>query len=109
MRGATGMDFGLSPAQRRLQEAARRLAQSEFAAHAAAIDRSEKYPWDNVRLLKEAGFFGMTIPTEYGGRGLTYFRAGLVIEQIAQACRVTARILLETNIGAVGAIMGYRS
>src|SRR5258708_37688006 len=109
MRGATGMDFGLSPAQRRLQEAARRLAQSELAARAAAIDRSEEYPWDNVRLLKEAGFFGMTIPTEYGGRGLTYFDAVLVIEQIAQACGVTARIVVEANMGAVGAIMEYGS
>jgi alkylation response protein AidB-like acyl-CoA dehydrogenase len=103
------MDFGLSPAQRRLQETARQLAQGEFAGRAAAIDRSEEYPWDNVRLLKEAGFFGMTIPTEYGGRGLTYFDAVLVIEQIAQACGVTARIVVEANMGAVGAIMEYGS
>jgi alkylation response protein AidB-like acyl-CoA dehydrogenase len=103
------MDFGLSPAQRRLQETARQLAQGEFAPRAAAIDRSEEYPWDNVRLLKEAGFFGMTIPTAYGGQGLTYFDAVLVIEQIAQACGVTARIVVEANMGAVGAIMEYGS
>ncbi len=103
------MDFDLNPAQRRLRDQARQLAQSEFAARAAAIDRSEEYPWDNVRLLKEAGFFGMTIPTEYGGRGLTYFDAVLVIEQIAQACGVTARIVVEANMGAVGAIMEYGS
>src|SRR5258708_35102375 len=109
MRGATGMDFGLSPAQRRLQEAARRLAQSEIAGRAAAIERSEEFPWENVRLLKEAGFFGMTIPAQYGGRGLTYFDAVLVIEQIAQACGVTARIVVEANMGAVGAIMEYGS
>jgi alkylation response protein AidB-like acyl-CoA dehydrogenase len=101
------MDFSLNPAQRRLQAQARELAQGEFAARAAAIDRSEEYPWENVRLLKEAGFFGMTIPTEYGGRGLTYFDAVLVIEQIAQACGVTARIVVEANMGAVGAIMEY--
>jgi alkylation response protein AidB-like acyl-CoA dehydrogenase len=103
------MDFNLNPAQRRLQAQARELAQGEFAARAAAIDRGEEYPWDNVRLLKEAGFFGMTIPTEYGGLGLTYFDAVLVIEQIAQACGVTARIVVEANMGAVGAIMEYGS
>ena len=101
------MDFNLNPAQRRLQDAARRLAQGELAPRAAAIDRSEDYPWDNVRLLKEAGFFGMTIPIEYGGRGLTYFDAVLVIEQIAQACGVSGRIVVEANMGAVGAIMEY--
>ena len=103
------MDFNLSAAQRRLQGEARALAQSELAARAAAIDRSEEYPWENVRLLKEAGFFGMTIPTRYGGRGLTYFDAVLVIEQIAQACGVSARIVVEANMGAVGAIMEYGS
>ena len=91
------MDFDLCPAQRRLRDQARQLAQSELATRAAAIDRSEEYPWDNVRLLKEAGFFGMTIPAEYGGRSLTYFDAVLVIEQIAQACGVTARIVVEAN------------
>jgi 3-sulfinopropanoyl-CoA desulfinase len=103
------MDFGLNPAQRRLQEEARRLAQGELASRAADIDRSEEYPWDNVHLLKEAEFFGMTIPKEYGGRGLSYFDAVLVIEQIAQACGVTARIVVEANMGAVGAIMEYGS
>jgi len=103
------MDFRLSPLQRRLQENARRLAEDELASRAADIDRSEEYPWENVRLLKEAGFFGMTIPTEYGGRGLTYFDAVLVIEVIAQACGVSARIVVEANMGAVGAIMAYGS
>jgi 3-sulfinopropanoyl-CoA desulfinase len=39
------MDFSLNPAQRRLQAQARELAQGELAARAAAIDRSEEYPW----------------------------------------------------------------
>jgi 3-sulfinopropanoyl-CoA desulfinase len=103
------MEFELSPAQRRLQDTARRLAESELASRAADIDRSEEYPWENVRLLKEAGFFGMTIPAEYGGRGLTYFDAVLVIEQISQACGVSGRIVVETNMGAIGAIMKYGS
>src|SRR5260370_35904167 len=87
MRRATTMDFNLSAAQRRLQGEARALAQSELAGRAAAIDRSEEYPWENVRLLKEAGFFGMTIPTRYGGRGLNHFDAVPVIEAIAPPCR----------------------
>src|SRR5260221_10256337 len=109
MRRAARMDFNLSAAQRRLQGEARALAQGEPAGRAAAIDRREEYPWENVRLLKEAGFFGMTIPTRYGGRGLTYFDVVLVIEQIAQACGVSGRIVVEANMGAVGGIMGYGS
>ena len=99
--------FELSSAQRELQARARHLAQTVIAPRAAEVDRSEAYPWHNVEALKSAGFMGMTIPTEYGGRGLTYMDAVLVIEQLAQACGVTARICVEANMGGIGAIMRY--
>ncbi len=63
------MRFDLTAAERNLQQRARELARGPIAARAAEIDRTEEYPWDNVALLKEAGFFGMTIPAAYGGRG----------------------------------------
>ncbi|MEO0719506.1 MAG: acyl-CoA dehydrogenase family protein, partial [Pseudomonadota bacterium] len=86
---------------------ARDLAQSVFRDRAAEIDRTEAYPWDNVRALTEAGFMGMTIPKQYGGPGLSLFDAVMVVEQMAQVCGVTARIVVEANMGALGAIMAY--
>ncbi len=102
------MDFDLTPDQRTLKERARTLA-GDIAARAAEIDRSEEYPWDNVERLKAAGFFGMTIPRSYGGLGLSCLDAILVIEEIAKACGITARIVVEANMGAIGAIMKYGS
>jgi alkylation response protein AidB-like acyl-CoA dehydrogenase len=99
--------FELSETQKALQQSARKLAQKELAAHAADIDRSEEYPWRNIELLKRAGFMGMTIPQEYGGQGLGYLEAVLVIEEMAKACGVTGRIVVEANMGAIGAIMKY--
>ena len=103
------MNFDLTPAQKSLQEKARRLAEGEIANRAAEIDRSEQYPWDNVALLKDAGFFGMTIPAAYGGRGASYLDAVLVIEEMAKHCGVTARIVVEANMGAISAVMTYGS
>src|SRR5665213_3034363 len=103
------MQFALTPAQRALQAKARELARGPIAARAVVIDRSEKYPCDNVVLLTEAGFFGMTIPTAYGGRGASYLDAVLVIEEMAKRCGITGRIVVEANMGAVGAIMKYGS
>jgi len=100
------MDFDLTPDQRDLQERARTLA-GEIATRAAEIDRSEEYPWDNVERLKAAGFFGMTIPRAYGGPGLGCLDAILVIEEIAKVCGITARIVVEANMGAIGAVMTY--
>jgi alkylation response protein AidB-like acyl-CoA dehydrogenase len=99
----------LTPEREQLRARARELAQGEIAARAAEVDRSEQYPWPNVEALRAAGFFGMTIPKAYGGAGLAYLDAVLVIEEMAQVCGVSGRIAVEANMGAVGAIMAYGS
>ena len=96
----------LSDAEARLRARARELAQ-DAAAQAAATDKSEQYPWPMVARMAEAGFTGLTIPKEWGGPGLSYFDAVLVIEEFSKACAVCGRIAVEANMGAVGAIMAY--
>ena len=102
------MDFQLTADQKDLQARARELARGSFEARAAEkIDRSEQYPWNNVEDLKNGGFMGMTIPKAYGGQGRTFFDATLVIEQMAQVCGVTGRIVVESNMGAISTVMKY--
>ncbi|OWT63970.1 3-sulfinopropanoyl-CoA desulfinase [Candidimonas nitroreducens] len=97
----------LSKDQTELQMAARELAQAEFKPTAAATDQTEQYPWENVKKLREAGFMGMTIPKELGGRGLSYFDTLLVVEEMAKACATMGRITVDANMGAINAIMRY--
>ena len=89
--------------------AARALADDVFAARAARIDASEAYPWDNVVDLRAAGLMGMTIPESLGGRGAGLAATVSVVESVARVCAVTARILVESNMGALGAILAYGS
>ena len=103
------MIHGLTEAQLTLQETARELAEAESRPRAPEVDATEEYPWDSVKLLADAGLMGMTIPKSYGGRGLTYFDAVLVIEQVARCCATMGRITVEANMGAIGAIMAYGS
>jgi len=103
------MHSSLTPAQQALQARAHELARGVIAKRAAETDRSEQYPWDNVTDLKDAGFFGMTIPKSYGGKGASYLDAVLVIDEMAQVCGVSGRIAVEANMGAVSAIMAYGS
>ena len=97
---------GLTTEQARLRDRARELAR-EAAAQAAETDRTEQYPWPMVRRMTEAGFLGLTIPREWGGPGLSYFDAVLVIEEFSKACAVCGRIAVEANMGALGAVMAY--
>lgn len=99
----------LTLTQQDIREKARIFAQKMIAPHAAAIDRTEAYPWDNVKALTEAGYMGMTIPEDYGGLGFSYLDTVLIVEQMAKVCGVTARIVVEGNMGAIGAIMKYGS
>jgi alkylation response protein AidB-like acyl-CoA dehydrogenase len=101
--------FNLTDTQKQIQETARRLAAEKIAPRAAEIDRTEQYPWDNVADLTEAGFMGMTVPSEFGGPGLGYLEAALVVEEMAKVCGVTGRIVVEGNMGAISAIMKFGS
>ena len=100
---------GLSPDQIKLQARARELAAGPVARRAAEVDRTEQYPWDNVELLKDAKLIGMTIPQQYGGQGKSWLDAVLAIEALSAACAVTGRIAVETNMGAISAVMAYGS
>jgi len=97
----------LSADQVAIRDRARALATEIIAPRAAEVDRTEEYPWDNVAALREAGFTGMTIPTELGGPGRSFLDAVLVIEEMAKVCGVSGRIAVECNMGAISAVMAY--
>src|SRR5512142_871180 len=101
------MDFQLSEEQRRLADLADRMGREQFAPKAARWDRNHEYPHENVEALRRAGFLGMTIPRKFGGPERPLIDVVLVIEQIAKYCGVTARIVVETNMGALGCVMAY--
>lgn len=94
--------------QQVLVDKARRLAK-EFAPRAARWDQSREYCWENVEALQQAGLMGMTIPKKYGGLGASYLTVVKVIEEIAKACTLTARIVVEANMGGISAVMTYGS
>lgn len=57
------------------------------------IDREGEVPAEVIAGLKELGAFGMTIPKEYGGLGLTKTAYNRIIEMVAAHCANTATLL----------------
>ena len=103
------MRFPLTPDQESIRARARALADHEFRERAARWDEREEYPWDNVKRLVEAGLLGMTVPAAYGGPGRALLDVVLAIEQVARVCGVTGRILVDSNLGPVGALVHFGS
>lgn len=100
-------NLGLSEGELALQQKAAAFSRDVVLPRGAEIDQEGEYPWDVVEKLTDAGFMGMTIPPEYGGAGRSFLDAVLVIEQIAKACSVAARVVVESNMGAISAVMAY--
>ena len=103
------MKFPLTKEQGDLQERVRTLADGEFRERAAGWDEREEYPWENVKTLVKEGLMGMAIPREYGGQGRTLLDVILAIEAVARTCGITGRLLVDSNLGPVGAIVHYGS
>lgn len=101
------MNLGLSQEEASLKGKARELARAVVARRGVEIDQTREYPWDVVEALRQSGFVGMTIPKAYGGAGRSYLDTVLVVEEIAKACTVAGRIVVETNMGAVATVMTY--
>ena len=57
--------------------------------------------------MAEAGIVGMTIPTELGGKGASFEATCIAVEEAAKACGISGRIVVDSNMGAVPAIMAY--
>ncbi len=101
------MDFTLSDEQKQMVGLLDDLGKKEFAPKAPHWDANHEYPWENVHRLRELGLLGMTIPKKYGGPERPLIDAILAVETAAKYCGVTGRILVETNMGAIGAVMAY--
>lgn len=78
------MDLSLSEEEQALKEAARKLARSAIAPVAARMDREDWFPRELFERLGREGFLGVSLPTRFGGLGLSYVAQAVVLEEIAR-------------------------
>jgi alkylation response protein AidB-like acyl-CoA dehydrogenase len=86
--------FDLTPEQHELRALVRRIAEENFRARALEWERRDEFPWPNMKLLASAGILGISVPEEYGGLGLGWLEAALVLEEIGRTCYTTAMAVL---------------
>jgi alkylation response protein AidB-like acyl-CoA dehydrogenase len=70
-------------------ESARELA-SRFGTRAAEHDRAGSFPLENFAELRDAGFFGFTVPARFGGREAPLHDYLALLETLAHADGSTA-------------------
>ena len=65
------MDFRLDEDILALKKSVRDFVQNEVEPLAMQIERENKIPEKIIEMSKEMGLFGLSIPEEYGGLGLS--------------------------------------
>lgn len=72
--------WDLTEEQRAILHQADRFGRNELYPLSERMDADEWWPDDAFPKIGDAGFFGVTIPEEYGGTGLDLTAAGLVLQ-----------------------------
>lgn len=61
-----------------------------FADRRAKIDEAGSFPFENLADLKQAGYLSLTVPKEYGGKGIGLYDFLLFQERLAEGDGATA-------------------
>ncbi|MDN4162689.1 acyl-CoA dehydrogenase family protein [Nocardioides abyssi] len=95
------MDLSLTDEQEGFRALAREFLEREAVPHRIEWDRREAVDTAIVPAMGEIGFFGLTIPEEYGGLGGDYLTYVLAMEELGRADSALRGIVSVSN-GLVG-------
>ena len=98
------MDLTLTEEQKEFRQLARDFLNKEVVPHRAEWDRAESVDTAIVGKLADIGFFGMTIPEEYGGLGGDYITYCLGMEELGRADSAV-RGIVSVSMGLVGKVI----
>lgn len=98
---------GLTDTQQMMRDAARDFAQERLKPMSPTWDKSGEHPIDVIRELGEMGFYGLTVPEQWGGTDAGYLTLALVVEEIAKGDGALSTIASVMNSVVCGPLLGY--
>jgi acyl-CoA dehydrogenase len=105
LNSADGKGY-MTEERRMIRDAARDFTMKEVLPVANALDGPDaEIPMELRRKLTEMGYFGITIPEEYGGLGLGIFEYCLIAEQLARGWMSVASIVARGQGGWIAKSM----
>ena len=98
------VDLSLTEDQQAFQKLARDFLDNEVVPHRAQWDRDERVDTAIIPKLGGLGFFGLTIPEEYGGLGGDYITYCIGMEELGRADS-SVRGIVSVSMGLFGKIV----
>jgi acyl-CoA dehydrogenase len=99
------MDFRLPEELVRMKETIREFVENEVEPYAMQIEEEDRVPDHILEKSKEMGLFGLSIPEEYGGMGLSMLGKCAIFEELGKTINgYTTIIGAHNGIGSVGIV-----
>jgi alkylation response protein AidB-like acyl-CoA dehydrogenase len=93
------LDYFLTEQQQEIRNLTRTIAEEQVLPARAALDEAEEFPWEIMKILADAGLFGVYIPEEYGGLGGGLLDLCLVVEELSRVCSGVAVSYAASGLG----------
>jgi len=87
------MDFKQDEIHQDLLDMFRDFAENAVKPLAAEIDKTERFPEENVATMAEMGLLGIPFPEEYGGTGMDNLAYAQCVEELSKVCASTGVIV----------------
>jgi alkylation response protein AidB-like acyl-CoA dehydrogenase len=101
------VDLSLTEEQTAFRALARDFLEKEAVPHRQQWDRDESVDLAIIPKMAEIGFFGLTIPEEYGGLGGDYITYALGMEELGRADSALRGIVSVSNTLVGKSILGF--
>jgi acyl-CoA dehydrogenase len=85
---------------------AREFAQNEIAPVAMPFDKTGEFPWEIYRKAYDIGLLNTSVPTAYGGGGLSAIECCLIVEELGAACAGITTSIMVNDLALMPILVG---
>jgi alkylation response protein AidB-like acyl-CoA dehydrogenase len=96
------IQIGLEPRHEEYRERVREFVETEVEPVVEDYERRGEFPLDLIDTLGEEGFYGVTIPDEYGGEGRDYRSFVITIEELCRVWKIPGGV-----VSLSGSLIGH--
>jgi alkylation response protein AidB-like acyl-CoA dehydrogenase len=93
------LDYFLTEQQKEIKKLTRTIAEEQVLPVRAALDEKEEFPKEIMKILADAGLFGVYIAEEYGGLGGGLLDLCIVVEELSRVCSGVAVSYAASGLG----------
>ena len=99
------MDCLLTEEQKMIKDLTRQIAREKIKPVAAEYDEKGEFPWPIVKILADSDIFGIFLPEEYGGMGVSVFNLAIATEELSWGCGGISLVFAATALGTFPIIL----